>query len=205
MRIGILTDIHEDVERLREALAALRERRAETIVMLGDVCFWGPQGARVAAACALLAEARAIGVWGNHDLGLCCKPDPHVLSCYDAATIAYMASLKPRLELAGCLFSHIEPWLDARDPDQLWHFEGVPKTPAKAARSFAAAPQRIIILGHFHEWFAVTPSETLEWFGIETLVLRPDQRYLIGVDAVCRGWCALLDTDAASIEPIALG
>ena len=32
--------------------------------------------------------------------------------------------LRPRLELVGCHFMHVEPWLNPEDVADLWYFEG---------------------------------------------------------------------------------
>ncbi len=37
MRLGILADIHEQVRRLRKAIAVLQEHGADRFVVLGDV------------------------------------------------------------------------------------------------------------------------------------------------------------------------
>jgi predicted phosphodiesterase len=38
MRVGLLADIHEAVESLREALALFRQGGVERVVHLGDIC-----------------------------------------------------------------------------------------------------------------------------------------------------------------------
>ena len=38
MRIGLLTDIHEEVGHLRTALAVLKAEGADAIVQIGDAC-----------------------------------------------------------------------------------------------------------------------------------------------------------------------
>jgi predicted phosphodiesterase len=70
MRIGIVTDIHDAVLPLDLVLSTFRQTGVDQVVSLGDVFdSYRPNepGAQVAR---LLAEAGAIGVWGNHDVGL---------------------------------------------------------------------------------------------------------------------------------------
>ena len=50
-------------------------------------------------------------------------------------------TLQPHLEIGGCLFTHVEPWLDPHKVEDLWYFDGPPDSPEKLARSFAAVPQ----------------------------------------------------------------
>src|SRR4051794_33669799 len=37
-----------------------------------------------------------------------------------------MAALRPRLEVEGCLFVHVEPWLDPERIEDLWYFDDEP-------------------------------------------------------------------------------
>src|SRR5262245_26709063 len=113
MKLGILTDIHEDVERLRLALQHFRQEEVEQVVLLGDVF---DTGERLRETVSLLAGAKAVGVWGNHDLGLCHEPAMRVRERYAGPVLDFMRTLQPRLELAGCLFTHGLPHWDATDP-----------------------------------------------------------------------------------------
>ena len=70
MRIGIVSDIHEAFVPLEQALKLFRSEGVDAVVTLGDACdTWRSKTAVDVAA--LLREAEAIGVWGNHDFGLC--------------------------------------------------------------------------------------------------------------------------------------
>ena len=68
MLLGLLADIHEAVEPLREALGVFARLGVEEVVVLGDIC---ETHRRLEETVSLLREARAVGVWGNHDFGLC--------------------------------------------------------------------------------------------------------------------------------------
>ncbi len=72
MKLGLLTDIHEHVGNLRSALQSFQQQHVDLIVVIGDVF---ELGKHLDEACHLLADAGAIGVWGNHDYGLCVRPD----------------------------------------------------------------------------------------------------------------------------------
>lgn len=201
MRIGILADIHESTERLREALRVLRAESADAYVVLGDT---GDTCDGIDATAALLREVGAVGVWGNHDFGLCRDVDPEIAARVSPLTLAFMATLRPRLVLGGCLFTHVEPWLDAEDPAELWWFDGVPVTPKRLARSFDAAPHERMFIGHFHRWLAATPAGVLPWEGEAPQRFAPGERYLVVVGAVCEGRFALLDTAADLLTPLTL-
>ena len=197
MRIGILADIHEDGCTLALALAQCRAGGVDRVVVLGDVF---DTGGRLAETAALLAGAGAIGVWGNHDLGLCHDPEPSVRARYAGPAADFMATLGPRLEVGGCLFVHGLPDWDPTDPAVYYLGDG-PETAAGRAASFAAFAHPVCFVGHFHCWLAATPGGLLPWVGAEPLVLHPDDRWLVVVHAVCDGWWATYDTDTRLLTP----
>jgi hypothetical protein len=140
MRLGILADIHEHTDELRQAIDVLEKHGADRFVVLGDVF---ETGKRIDETVSLLRDVAAIGVWGNHDIGLCFDPTEKVRQRYSPAVLDFMGTLQPRLEIDGCLFTHVEPWLDPYKIEDLWYFDGPPDTPEKLARNFAAVPNRI--------------------------------------------------------------
>jgi predicted phosphodiesterase len=201
MRIGIVTDIHDEVQLLARALTALRAEAVDVIVTLGDNTdlFGKWRAAREVAA--LLHEAGAVGVWGNHDFGLCRNVTEETRFRFLSKTCDYFATLQPRLELGGCHFSHIEPFLDPELPGDLWTFEGRPEDESRAARSFAAVPHRAAFMGHFHRWLAVTETGRIEWDGSTPLHFAPEKRYLVVVAPLFRDSFAILDTNRWVLEP----
>jgi hypothetical protein len=197
MRLGILADIHEDVPKLTLALQHFRREGVQQVVLLGDVF---DTGNRLRETVAMLAEARVVGVWGNHDLGLCHEVETPIRERYAGPVLDFMGTLRPRLELAGCLFSHGLPCWDATDP-VVYYVGERPETPAGLAGSFEASDHAACFVGHFHRWLAATPDGRLPWDGRTPLLMRPGQRYLAAVAAVCDGWCAVLDTDSRELVP----
>jgi predicted phosphodiesterase len=201
MRIGIVTDIHDDVARLRAALVELLAAGVDAVVSLGDTSDLHGKGEDVAGVAAALQAAGAVGVWGNHDFGLCRDVAAETAGRFPAATLAYLATMRPRLELAGCHFSHVEPWLDGEKLEDLWCFEGQPDEPDRLSRSFSAVPHRAAFMGHFHRWLAATEDGKLAWDGTAPLTLEPGRRYLVVVGPLFRGDFAILDTDRWVLEP----
>jgi predicted phosphodiesterase len=203
MRIGILTDIHEAVGELRRALAVLRRHGADRLVVVGDVCATHTD---LEATVALLDEAGVVGVWGNHDFGLCRgNPTDEDRTRYSGRVLEFMGRLRPRLEVEGCLFTHVEPWLDPEEIEDLWFFEGPPESPERLARIFSAAPNRVMFVGHYHRWLLVTPGGVQSWSGGGPIVLGAGVRHLVAVDAVCQGHCALFDTATGLLTPFDVG
>jgi predicted phosphodiesterase len=198
MKLGILADIHEHTQQLRQALAVLRQRGADRFVVLGDAF---QNGQEIQETVRLLREVEAVGVWGNHDIGLCYDPGEAVRQRYSAGVLDFMGSLQPHLEIDGCLFTHVEPWLDPHKVEDLWYFDGPPDTPEKLNRTFRAVPNRVVFLGHFHRWLLGTPMGVLLWRGESALCLEGHEQSLVVVHAVWDGHCALFDTERGDLIP----
>jgi hypothetical protein len=116
-----------------------------------------------------------------------------------------MGRLRPRLEIEGCLFTHVEPWLDPEKFEDLWFFDGPPETPRQVARIFSAVPNRVMFVGHYHRWLLVTPEGLQPWAGGGPIILDAGNRYLVSVSAVCGGKCALFDTETNELVPLDVG
>ena len=197
MKLGLITDIHEHVGHLRTALEHFRREKVEQIVVIGDVF---AMGERIEETCRLLADVNAIGVWGNHDFGLCVDLDDDIREKYPPVVIGFMASLRSRLDVGGCHFTHVEPWLNPEDVADLWYFEGPPDEHGELDRIFNAVPNRVMFAGHFHKWLLATPDGISEWKGKSPIRLDRG-RYFVVVGALCEGQFALFDTDTSELLP----
>lgn len=187
MKLGILADIHEHVDELRQAIAVLEKHGADRFVVLGDVF---ENGRRIEVTAQLLRDVGAIGVWDNHDFGLCFDPTEDVKQRYGLNVLAFMGSLQPRLEIDGCLFTHVEPWLDPHKIEDLWYVEGPPDSAEKLGRSFAAVSNRVMFLGHFHRWLLGSRIGVIDWQGERPVSIDPANQHLVVVHAVWAGQCA---------------
>lgn len=197
MKLGLITDIHEHVEHLRTALKTFNDHQVNQVVMIGDVF---EMGQRIEETCRLLSEATVAGVWGNHDYGLSFEPDDDTHAKYGEATMGYMTSLRPRLVIEDCHFSHVEPWLNPEDVANLWYFEGPPDEHGKLNRIFDAVPNRLMFAGHYHKWLLVSPDGIQDWNG-QTSVRLNDGRYFVVIGALCEGRYAILDTETGELTP----
>ena len=202
MRIGIVADIHDAVEPLRRALALLREHDVQQVVTLGDAFESYSPGEPAAEVAALLEEVGAVGVWGNHDFGLSRDITDELRRDADPALLRFAARLEPHLVVAGCRFCHIEPWKDPFSLVDLWLLDEIPNTGERAQKSFAAAPERVLFVGHFHSWFAVSDRGSMEWEGAGPIDLTAPERYLVSIGAVLHGSCAIYDTELARLTPL---
>lgn len=197
MKLGLITDVHEHVSHLRSALATFRREKVDQIVMIGDVFFTGEYAEET---CRLLADANAIGVWGNHDHWISNNSDEAIQEGWSSTVVDFMSSLQPSLEVAGCHFAHIEPWLDPSTLKDLWYFEGAPDEHGKLDRIFEAVTNRLIFMGHYHCWLIARPDEFVDWNGNSPIVLDGG-RYFLVIGALCEGKYATLDTDTSELVP----
>jgi hypothetical protein len=202
MRIGMVADIHETIGPLQRALIEFRRRGVDQVVSLGDACDTFGRMGRSAEVVALLRDVNAVGVWGNHDFGLCYEVPEELGQQTAPEVLEYMATMQPYLAIEGCRFSHVEPWLDAYRVENLWYFDGPPDSPDKAGRSFAAVPERCLFMGHFHRWLVMTPGGRVAWDGEGPLELSKQSRYLVCVAPVFQGWCAVYDTVNFQLFPV---
>lgn len=200
MKLGIVADIHEEATLLRQCLQKLRDLDVHRIVMLGDVC---DAGQRLDETCQLLTDSGVTGVWGNHDLGLCVRPEGEVCQHFAPETLAFMQSLTARMVIDDCYFSHIEPWLNPELLEDLWFFDGFPQTPERREKIFSAQPQRIQFAGHYHRWFLVEPGGTVPWSGSEPVCLKQGS-YFVVVNALVNGVFATYDTESGWLSPFRL-
>ncbi|MFO0878508.1 MAG: metallophosphoesterase family protein [Gemmataceae bacterium] len=201
MLLGLLTDIHEAITPLEEALDRFRRLKVDRVLHLGDIC---AMHERLELTCRILEQAGVRGVWGNHDFGLCRDIDEEIRQRFSPAILRYMQTLEPFLIEEDCRLSHCEPWLDPYSIEDLWYFERLPETPAELARSFGAVPQRVLFSGHVHRWYLANPDGKIAWDGTRPITLRGPQRYFLILNAVIEGWCATYDTSSQVFTPVQL-
>jgi predicted phosphodiesterase len=201
MRIGIVTDIHDETALLAEALAVLRAEAVDAIVSLGDTSDLHGKWQDVGGVAELLERFGVVGVWGNHDHGLCRGVSDEARKKFPASALEYMATMQPRLVLGGCHFTHCEPWLDPEKVEDLWLSFGMPDDPERLPKSFNAFGHRAALMGHLHRWLAVNGAGRVEWDGQTPLHFAAGERYLVVVAPLFRGEFAVLDTDRWVLEP----
>jgi calcineurin-like phosphoesterase family protein len=206
MRLGLVTDVHSHPTELARALELFRQHKVDRVVTIGDTidAFARPEGAAEVAT--LLLEADTIGVWGNHDYSLRGDVPEKTRARFPQVALTLMARMQPRLVIADCHFSHKEASVDPNDITQLWDISDRPlNLVERALQGFGAVPQRWQFVGHYHRWWAATPSGVVAWDGVAPLAFESQERYFVIVGATCEGWCGLLDLEQARLQPLRCG
>jgi calcineurin-like phosphoesterase family protein len=203
VRIGLVTDVHNHAAELSVALSVFRNRGVDRVITIGDTCDAFSRGEGTGAVTALLAECSAVGVWGNHDFTLCRDVPAAIRNRYPPVVLDVMSRMEPWLEVGDCHFSHKESSVDPYDVAQLWDISDRPLDLMERARQgFTAVGSRWQFVGHYHRWWAATPTGPIGWSGNGPLLFEPGQRYFVVVAPVCEGWCGILDIDAGVLEPL---
>jgi Calcineurin-like phosphoesterase superfamily domain len=204
MRLGLVTDIHNNSVELAKSLELFRTRNVDQVITLGDTCdgFAPAKGADEVAI--QLSAAHTIGVWGNHDFALCNIVSEKWRRYFDSTTLEFMHEMQPYLEIDDCYFSHRDASIDAFDIAQLWSDEGELldlHLQSCATAGLAAVSHARQFIGHYHQWWAATTQGKLDWDGTRPLLLQPGERYFIVIAATFQGCCAILDTERGILEP----
>lgn len=187
MRYAIVSDLHANLPSWRAVLRDIAVMEADRILCLGDVVGYGPQPAE-------LVESVYADVWrvalGNHDAALCGRMDTSAFreearSILEwtrgrlSASALKMMSAWP-LQLAGRTFRCAHGAFDA--PAQFPYVEDA----AGAARSWAAAPETILFVGHTHRpaLYVIGASGTPHEVAPQDFAIEGGKRYLVNVGSV---------------------
>lgn len=188
MRIGILSDIHANLEALDAVLTDLDQRGCDVLVCLGDFVGYGPDPVDCVAT---LRGRLRVAVVGNHDrAAVGGRPiedfNPFAQEAIiwtqahlDPETRDYLMRLPERGELDGLLFVHGSP----RQPVDEYVVDG-----RTARASFVADPFRIAFVGHTHVPAMFEEARhrvrLAEWLPAIPTPLLPDRRYIINAGSV---------------------
>jgi predicted phosphodiesterase len=102
-RVGVIGDVHTEADALARVLGYFRTLDLDRILCTGDIPDGPGDGAAVARSCALLREAGATTICGNHDRWLqegAMREEPDATDPreVDAATRAFLAALPAMVE-----------------------------------------------------------------------------------------------------------
>ncbi len=213
MRIGIISDIHANLEALTQSLAALERHRPDRVICLGDVIGYG---ASVNECCDLVRKVAEVTLLGNHDAAVSGRMDysfyydaaRHALdwtaSRIDPDHLEWLRSLPYRHQVEGVQFSHGNP-LNAEAYEYVFAIEQ-----ARELLPSIGALADVNFVGHSHlcKAFAIGNGEVndvvAQKFGV-----RRGYKYIISVGSVGqprdydnRACFVVCDTDARTVEYI---
>jgi putative phosphoesterase len=145
MKIGIVSDVHNNVRALEYALNALSD--CEVLLNLGDLVF----EYRVSPEIVQLAEAAGmLGIAGNHEKAILQHPASSLRNSLSGDILAWMKALPAQRTLSAggyeLLVAHGAPWDDPDDHRCHYVREGN----AAAFARMLALDAAINMLGHTH-------------------------------------------------------
>jgi putative phosphoesterase len=145
MRLGVVSDVHNNVEALAYALERLAG--CDLVVSLGDLV----SDYRVLPQIIHLArDAGLMGIRGNHEKAIFMHPGSRLRHQLADDDVAYLDALPPQRELTidgrRVLLTHGSPWDDPAD--YRCHYVSS-RDPADRAR-LAASHAEVVLIGHTH-------------------------------------------------------
>lgn len=156
MKLGIISDIHADLNSLKLALSLLHDQHVDQIICAGDAVEKGPYGNHVVH---LLQKENILSVAGNHDRqaldnqrwlheNITRQPDPdHASYILDDDVIAWLSQLPQTLEF-NVENSRICVAHGAPDNDSLYVFPNSRRSVFEQVVRQANAD--VVVLGHTH-------------------------------------------------------
>ena len=208
-RVGIFSDIHGNLQALRQVLAELERLEVDSRICCGDVVGYG---ANPNECVEILREAGIPTIAGNHDHAALSLIDITYFNDVAKRAItwtrkmllpeneAWLRELPMSREVADMLFVHASP----RNPDS-WNYI---ITMGDARQSFQHFEQRACFIGHSHTPFIVENSNgNLSCPDTPAISLREACRYLVNVGSVGQprdrnpdACFAIYDREAGRIE-----
>jgi diadenosine tetraphosphatase ApaH/serine/threonine PP2A family protein phosphatase len=181
VRVGVISDVHSNLQALEAVLGALS---VDELWFLGDLVGYGP---RPNECCARLAQTATLALAGNHDLGVLGKVDVDVFNTDGATAIEWtrgrisnasrrsLEGREPAALTEGAELYHASP----RDP--VWEYV-LDDEAVHAALSLTQSP--IVLIGHSHVPLAfciedgrpaggIAPAETTVDLGGRRWLLNP--------------------------------
>ncbi len=163
MRIALISDIHANLEALREVAAAIQKEKPDIIIHLGDVVGYG---ADPLECCRWVKEHCQVSLLGNHDAVIVGKMDTSYFSAHARIAIEWTArqidiecktwleSLPYTYMIDEFLFSHGSPI----NPDQFDYVLDY-DTAEEIFRFMVKNNVKIVFVGHSHKAFLLEKKE----------------------------------------------
>ncbi|MBI2570676.1 MAG: metallophosphoesterase family protein [Candidatus Schekmanbacteria bacterium] len=186
MKIGIISDIHGNLEALRSVYTALDDLDCGYLVCLGDIVGYGPSPNE----CVDLVRERCDAVlMGNHDCATVGQMDIAYFNPYAREALFWTRSqlskenfnflrdLPLTCERDSAIFVHSTPF-----QPHMWHYV---VTPSDAMFQLAYFDQQVCFIGHSHQPLMLSfESETTCRLHAGEVTMEPEVRYLVNVGSV---------------------
>jgi diadenosine tetraphosphatase ApaH/serine/threonine PP2A family protein phosphatase len=212
MRIGIISDIHANLEALTQSLSALERHRPDRVICLGDVVGYG---ASVNECCDLVRKVAEVTLLGNHDAAVSGRMDYSFY--YDAARHAldwtasriapdhldWLRSLPYAHRMHDVQFTHGNP-INADAYEYVFAIEQ-----ARELLPHLGELAEVNFIGHSHlcKVFALDPGGEVNEIVATKFTVRQGQKYVVSVGSVgqprdCdnRACFVTYDTDSRTVE-----
>jgi len=151
MRIGILGDIHANVEALTAVVEALRADRVDVYVQVGDIVGYGPEPSRCID---IVRELGCVTCLGNHDAAVLDRLDTSYFNNFARAAIHWT---RPRLRDTDFEFLRSLQLVVRRPPFTVVHGTlhlpeqfGYVISPVEALDSLDHQDTQLCFVGHSH-------------------------------------------------------
>jgi len=213
MKIGILSDIHSNLEALTEAMKWLDEQKVDDVVCLGDVVGYGPNPNE---CCEIVSSASSATLLGNHDAAVIGAMSTEYY--YDSARVAIewtRRQLKPehlewlyqlpythRRREQGVGFYHSAPIAPSG------YFYVVFKDDAQAHTRMFEKLSQVSLLGHSHlvRAFKLTSGKAKE-IQVKDIRFEDNSKFIASVGSVgqprdrdARGAVSYFDSDMGELH-----
>jgi len=198
--IGILADSHGRPDALRAGIEALRDRKADRLIHLGDVV--DTLRLETVDECVrMLIENRIDGVLGNHEYSLVTHHFKRYTERFSKTTMNYVRSLPYLLEISDVCFTHFSP-----EGGVHGLYAATDEYSYEAILQNTAWP--VLINGHSHEPHIYRrldgAVESVEFDMGRPFMLMRGARYILTCGALEDLRCALFDLEARSFEVISV-
>lgn len=210
MKIGLISDIHANLQALEACLRALDQAGVDLVACLGDIVGYG---ADPNACLDLVRQRAAHTVLGNHDAAVVDKTAADYFNG-DARTAVEWT--RAQLSADNRRFLEELPYIRGLEGDVLLSHSGAAAPPAwnyvfnrvDAEREFTAFVQRTCFIGHTHfPAIFVSGSGGVVHLPPPAYRLAPGERLLVNVGSVgqprdgdARAACGIFDVEAGTVE-----
>ena len=209
VKLGVISDIHANLEALEAVVGALRDKGATRFACCGDIVGYGPDPNRCVE---IIRGLSCDCVAGNHDCGVAGKiPLTGFNSTANRAALwtqpvltesnrLYLENLPLTVREGSLFIVHSSP----SAPDA-WEYVLTVREAGSEMEHFAGG---VCVVGHSHQPFAVErlPGRPARLVRDDTFIVLPDARYFINAGSVGqprdgdpRACCMLYDYDKQSM------